>query len=221
MPDTAAPTYQELVLALQKFWGDRGCVLQQPYDVEVGAGTMCSETFLRVLGPKPYRVAYVQPSRRPADGRYGENPHRLYKHQQLQVILKPSPDDVLEAKRLAARKATLPQRESEVQFPGLLGESPLMEETRRRIAGDRLGEIEIDLLPLAGVEIDHLLGQRWASQPQHGPAGEVLHFGAFEHVIVARRLFDMAAALPRDRLQHPRSLFLGDARKADIHHDDP
>ena len=70
----------------------RGCILQQPYDIEVGAGTMHPETFLRVLGPKPYRVVYVQPSRRPTDGRYGENPNRLYKHTQLQVILKPSPD---------------------------------------------------------------------------------------------------------------------------------
>jgi glycyl-tRNA synthetase alpha chain len=96
MPDTAAPTYQELVLALQKFWADRGCVLQQPYDVEVGAGTMAPETFLRVLGPKPYKVAYVQPSRRPADGRYGDNPNRLYKHMQLQVILKPPPENVQE-----------------------------------------------------------------------------------------------------------------------------
>ena len=85
---------QQLIFALQKYWADRGCVLQQPYDVEVGAGTMHPETFLRVLGPEAYRVAYVQPSRRPADGRYGENPNRLYKHLQLQVILKPSPADV-------------------------------------------------------------------------------------------------------------------------------
>jgi len=71
--------------AAAAFWAERGCVLQQPYDVEVGAGTMAPETFLRVLGPKPYKVAYVQPSRRPADGRYGENPNRLFKHMQLQV----------------------------------------------------------------------------------------------------------------------------------------
>ena len=88
------PTFQELILSLQKFWAERGCVLQQPYDVEVGAGTMAPETFLRVLGPKPYKTAYVQPSRRPADGRYGENPNRLYKHTQLQVILKPPPENV-------------------------------------------------------------------------------------------------------------------------------
>ena len=89
-------TLQELILRLQTFWADRGCVLQQPYDVEVGAGTMAPETFLRVLGPKPYKVAYVQPSRRPADGRYGENPNRLFKHMQLQVILKPPPENVQE-----------------------------------------------------------------------------------------------------------------------------
>src|SRR5438034_10591672 len=88
--------FQGIILALQQFWNRQGCVLQQPYDVEVGAGTMAPETFLRVLGPEPYRVAYVQPSRRPADGRYGDNPNRLYKHMQLQVILKPTPADVIE-----------------------------------------------------------------------------------------------------------------------------
>jgi glycyl-tRNA synthetase alpha chain len=89
-------TFQQLILRLQAFWAERGCVLQQPYDVEVGAGTMAPETFLRVLGPKPYKVAYVQPSRRPADGRYGENPNRLFKHMQLQVILKPPPENIQE-----------------------------------------------------------------------------------------------------------------------------
>lgn len=89
-------TFQELILRLQAFWAERGCVLQQPYDTEVGAGTMAPETFLRVLGPQPYKVAYVQPSRRPADGRYGENPNRLFKHMQLQVILKPPPENVQE-----------------------------------------------------------------------------------------------------------------------------
>jgi glycyl-tRNA synthetase alpha chain len=89
-------TFQDTIFKLKRYWADRGAVIQEPYDLEVGAGTMAPETFLRVLGPKPYKVAYVQPSRRPADGRYGENPNRLYKHQQLQVILKPSPDDVLE-----------------------------------------------------------------------------------------------------------------------------
>ena len=89
-------TFQELLFRLQGFWAARGCVLQQPYDVEVGAGTMSPETFLRVLGPKPYRVGYAQPSRRPADGRYGENPNRLFKHTQFQLILKPPPVNVQE-----------------------------------------------------------------------------------------------------------------------------
>jgi glycyl-tRNA synthetase alpha chain len=86
-------TFQELLLKLEEYWTRRDCILQQPYDIEVGAGTMHPETFLRVLGPEPYRVVYAQPSRRPADGRYGENPNRLYKHTQLQVILKPAPDN--------------------------------------------------------------------------------------------------------------------------------
>ena len=89
-------TFQQTLFKLKRYWDERGAIIQEPHDVEVGAGTMAPETFLRVLGPKPYRVAYVQPSRRAADGRYGENPNRLYKHQQLQVILKPSPDDILE-----------------------------------------------------------------------------------------------------------------------------
>ncbi len=91
-----ALTFQELLFRLQQFWSDRGCVLQQPYDLEVGAGTMSPDTFLRVLGPKPVRIAYAQPSRRPADGRYGENPNRLFRHTQFQVILKPPPERVQE-----------------------------------------------------------------------------------------------------------------------------
>jgi glycyl-tRNA synthetase alpha chain len=87
-------TLQELILKLSEFWAREGCVLQQPLDLEVGAGTMHPDTFLRVLGPEPWRVAYVQPSRRPADGRYGDNPFRLGKHLQFQVIMKPSPKDI-------------------------------------------------------------------------------------------------------------------------------
>src|SRR5438105_11388873 len=88
--------YQQIIFKLKSYWSAQNCVIQEPYDGEVGAGTMAPETFLRVLGPDPYRVAYVQPSRRPADGRYGQNPNRLYKHQQLQVVLKPAPDDVID-----------------------------------------------------------------------------------------------------------------------------
>lgn len=86
--------FQTVILKLQEFWSQRGCVLLQPYDAEVGAGTFHPATTLKALGPQPWRAAYVQPSRRPADGRYGENPNRLYRHHQYQVILKPSPADV-------------------------------------------------------------------------------------------------------------------------------
>jgi glycyl-tRNA synthetase alpha chain len=87
-------TFQELVLALESYWAKYGCAVLQPYDVELGAGTMNPATFLRVLGPEPWNVAYVEPSRRPADGRYGENPNRLQHYYQYQVILKPSPADI-------------------------------------------------------------------------------------------------------------------------------
>ena len=85
-------TLQDLIASLSQFWASRGCLIQQPMDIEVGAGTMHPETFLRVLGPRHWKVAYVQPSRRPADGRFGENPNRLFKHHQFQVVLKPAPD---------------------------------------------------------------------------------------------------------------------------------
>lgn len=86
--------FQSIILKLQEFWAGQGCVILQPYDAEVGAGTFHPATTLKALGPKPWRAAYVQPSRRPADGRYGENPNRLYRHHQYQVLLKPSPDDI-------------------------------------------------------------------------------------------------------------------------------
>ncbi|MGA2958087.1 MAG: glycine--tRNA ligase subunit alpha [Thermodesulfobacteriota bacterium] len=88
--------FQDLIMALQKFWTERGCLLQQPYDLEVGAGTFNPATFLRVLGPEPWKVAYVEPSRRPTDGRYGENPNRLQHYYQFQVVLKPSPWEIQE-----------------------------------------------------------------------------------------------------------------------------
>jgi glycyl-tRNA synthetase alpha chain len=90
----AAPSFQDLILRLERYWADQGCVILQPYDMEMGAGTFHPATTLRSLGPKPWRAAYVQPSRRPKDGRYGENPNRLQHYYQFQVILKPSPPDI-------------------------------------------------------------------------------------------------------------------------------
>jgi len=119
-------TFQELILRLQTFFADRGCVLQHPYDVEVGAGTMAPETFLRVLGPQPYKVAYVQPSRRPADGRYGENPNRLFKHMQLQVILKPPPENVQELYLESLAAIGIDLRHHDIKFEEDNWESPTL-----------------------------------------------------------------------------------------------
>ncbi len=118
MPGIAASplTFQQLLFTLQRFWADRGCVLQQPYDVEVGAGTMSPDTFLRVLGPKPVRIAYAQPSRRPADGRYGENPNRLFRHTQFQVILKPPPVNVQELYLESLVALGIDLREHDIKF---------------------------------------------------------------------------------------------------------
>jgi glycyl-tRNA synthetase alpha chain len=93
-PPHAAPSFQDLILRLERYWADQACIILQPYDMEMGAGTFHPATTLRALGPKPWRAAYVQPSRRPKDGRYGENPNRLQHYYQFQVILKPSPPDI-------------------------------------------------------------------------------------------------------------------------------
>ena len=119
-------TFQELILKLQAFYAERGAVIQQPYDVEVGAGTMAPETFLRVLGPNPYKVAYVQPSRRPADGRYGENPNRLFKHLQLQVILKPPPENVQELYLESLGAIGIDLRQHDIKFEEDNWESPTL-----------------------------------------------------------------------------------------------
>jgi len=109
-------TFQDVIMSLERFWAAQGCVIEQPYDLEVGAGTMHPATFLRALGPEPWRVAFVQPSRRPADGRYGENPNRLYKHYQYQVVLKPSPDDVQDVYLTSLAHLGIHLREHDVRF---------------------------------------------------------------------------------------------------------
>lgn len=118
--------FQQLILALQHFWADAGCILQQPYDLEMGAGTMHPETFLRVLGPRPYRVAYVQSSRRPTDGRYGENPNRLQRYFQYQVILKPSPDNVQDLYLKSLEAIGIHLRDHDLRFEEDDWESPTL-----------------------------------------------------------------------------------------------
>jgi glycyl-tRNA synthetase alpha chain len=119
-------TFQSLILKLQEFWASRGCALQQPLDVEVGAGTMHPETFLRVLGPAHWSVAYVQPSRRPADGRFGENPNRLFKHHQFQVILKPAPDEVQQLYLDSLEACGINPRQHDIRFEEDNWESPTL-----------------------------------------------------------------------------------------------
>ena len=119
-------TFQNLILKLSEFWASRGCALQQPLDVEVGAGTMHPETFLRVLGPAHWSVAYVQPSRRPADGRFGENPNRLFKHHQFQVVLKPSPDDVQGLYLESLEACGINPRQHDIRFEEDNWESPTL-----------------------------------------------------------------------------------------------
>ncbi|HEX9628285.1 MAG TPA: glycine--tRNA ligase subunit alpha [Acidiferrobacterales bacterium] len=119
-------TFQELILALQKFWAARGCVILQPYDMEMGAGTFHTATFLRALGPEPWRAAYVQPSRRPKDGRYGENPNRLQHYYQFQVVLKPSPPDIQDLYLDSLRAIGIDPRVHDVRFVEDDWESPTL-----------------------------------------------------------------------------------------------
>lgn len=119
-------TFQELILALQRFFAEQSCVIQQPYDVEVGAGTMNPATFLRVLGPEPWNVAYVESTRRPADGRYGENPNRLQHYYQYQVIMKPSPEDIQEIYLDSLRSLGIDPLRHDIRFVEDDWESPTL-----------------------------------------------------------------------------------------------
>ena len=118
--------FQETILNLQKFWGNYGCVILQPYDIEVGAGTFHPATTLRSLGPKPWKAAYVQPSRRPTDGRYGKNPNRLQHYYQFQVIIKPSPEDIKKVFLNSLSKVGINHKEHDIRFVEDDWESPTL-----------------------------------------------------------------------------------------------
>ncbi|MGH9367662.1 MAG: glycine--tRNA ligase subunit alpha [Thermoanaerobaculia bacterium] len=119
-------TLQKLIAELSSYWEEQGCLIEQPYDQPMGAGTMHPATFLRVLGPDPWRCAYVQPSRRPADGRYGENPFRLGKHLQLQVVLKPSPEEVQDLYLRSLERLGIDRAEHDIRFEEDNWESPTL-----------------------------------------------------------------------------------------------
>ena len=118
--------FQDMIFALKSFWSSQGCIIYEPYDVEKGAGTMNPATFLRTLGPEPWHVAYVEPSRRPADGRYGDNPNRLYQHHQFQVICKPSPDNIQELYLKSLETLGVNPAEHDIRFVEDNWESPTL-----------------------------------------------------------------------------------------------
>ena len=119
-------TFQEIILSLQNYWAGQRCIIQQSYDVEKGAGTMNPATFLRTLGPEPWHVAYVEPSRRPADGRYGDNPNRLFQHHQFQVIMKPSPANIQELYLQSLEQLGIKPAEHDIRFVEDNWESPTL-----------------------------------------------------------------------------------------------
>ena len=119
-------TFQEIIFSLQRFWSSKDCIIGNPYDVEKGAGTFNPNTFLMSLGPEPWNVAYVEPSRRPKDGRYGENPNRVYQHHQFQVIMKPSPTNIQEMYLESLRVLGIEPEKHDIRFVEDDWESPTL-----------------------------------------------------------------------------------------------
>jgi glycyl-tRNA synthetase alpha chain len=217
-------TFQNLIFKLEQYWTSRGCILQQPYDVEVGAGTMHPETFLRVLGPKPYRVVYVQPSRRPADGRYGENPNRLFKHHQLQVILKPSPVDIQDLYLDSLKAVGINLKEHDIRFEEDNWESPTLgawgigwqilldgQEITQFTYFQQCGGVDLDPISVEltyGLDriasylqdVDNVFDVRWSNSVTYGEVrlAEEQQFSAysFDHAdaVATRKQFDIAEA---------------------------
>jgi glycyl-tRNA synthetase alpha chain len=237
------PSFQNLILQLQEYWGKRGCVIQQPYDEEVGAGTMHPETFLRVLGPRPYRVAYVQPSRRPADGRYGENPNRLFKHHQLQVILKPAPADVQNLYLESLSAIGLRLAEHDVRFEEDNWEAPTLGawgmgwqvlldglEITQFTYFQQSGGIDLDPVPVEltyGLDricaylqgVDNVYDVRWSDDTSYGQVRllEEQQFSAynFEYAdpVITRSLFELHEKEARNLLDEYRTATDVDKRR--------
>ena len=235
-------TFQELLLKLEEYWARKDCVLQQPYDIEVGAGTMHPETFLRVLGPEPYRVVYVQPSRRPADGRYGENPNRLYKHTQLQVILKPSPANIQNLYLDSLGAVGINLKEHDIRFEEDNWESPTLGawgigwqvlldglEITQFTYFQQCGGVDLDPISVEltyGLDriaaylqgVDNVFDVRWSNSMTYGQVrlAEEQQFSAysFDHADTSstRKQFDLSEA-EAARLLAEYDKLKGDARK--------
>ena len=235
-------TFQDLLLKLEEYWAHKDCVLQQPYDIEVGAGTMHPETFLRVLGPEPYRVVYVQPSRRPADGRYGENPNRLYKHTQLQVILKPSPANIQNLYLDSLGAVGINLKEHDIRFEEDNWESPTLGawgigwqvlldglEITQFTYFQQCGGVDLDPISVEltyGLDriaaylqgVDNVFDVRWSNSMTYGQVrlAEEQQFSAysFDHADTSstRKQFDLSEA-EAARLLAEYDKLKGDARK--------
>ena len=185
-------TFQETIRALEEYWARRGCLIEQPYDGEIGAGTMHPATFLRTLGPEPWQIAYVQPSRRPADSRYGENPYRLYRHYQYQVVIKPSPDTIQELYLDSLRALGFDPRHHDIRFVADDWETPTLgasgvgwqvwldgleitQFTYFQVAGGiELSPITVELtyglerICMAAQHVDHYQAIHWNNQITYG-----------------------------------------------------
>ena len=226
-------TLQEIVFALQRYWSDRGCLIHQPWDAEVGAGTMHPETFFRVLGPKPWRVGYVQPSRRPADGRYGENPNRLYKHEQFQVILKPPPADIQDVYLKSLETLGIDPASHDVRFEEDNWESPTLGAWgigwQVLLDGQEITQFTyfqqaggLDLAPISGEitygleriamylqDVDDVYKLRWSADTTYGEVRKEEEYQLSRYSFeladadLHRRLFDSYLAEGRRTLEAP------------------
>ncbi|MEA3507305.1 MAG: glycine--tRNA ligase subunit alpha [Synergistota bacterium] len=216
---------QEIVMRLERFWAEHQCIIQQPYDIEVGAGTMNPATTLRVLGPEPWRVAYVEPSRRPTDGRYGENPNRLQHYYQYQVILQPAPDDVQELYLDSLKSLGIDPEEHDIRFVEDDWESPTIGawglgwevwldgmEITQFTYFQQVGGIDMDPVPAEltyGIEriamfvqkVDNVYDLNWVGDVSYG---DVHHRGEVEHstynfdVADTAMLFDLFSMYERE-----------------------
>ncbi|MGQ9866953.1 MAG: glycine--tRNA ligase subunit alpha [Pseudanabaenaceae cyanobacterium] len=197
--------FQTVMLRLQQFWGDRGCLLAQPYDTEKGAGTMSPHTFLRAIGPEPWRVAYVEPCRRPTDGRYGDNPNRLQHYYQFQVLIKPSPDDILEQYLDSLKAIGIDPADRDIRFVEDDWESPTlgawgvgwevwldgMEVTQftyfQQAGGLDCRPVSVEItyglerLAMYLQGVNSIFDIVWQAQPTPIPYGQVHHQGEVEH----------------------------------------
>jgi len=195
---------QEIIFRLERFWSTQGCVIQQPYDIEVGAGTMNPATTLRVLGPEPWRVAYVEPCRRPTDGRYGENPNRLQHYYQYQVIIKPAPDDIQDIYIHSLEALGIDPADHDIRFVEDDWESPTIGawglgwevwldgmEITQFTYFQQVGGIDMDVVPAEltyGIEriamfvqkVDSIFDLRWVGDVTYG---DIHHRGEVEHSI--------------------------------------